>query len=98
MNPRATHGAISQSSVLFLIGLFTSVAHAQPLEKLIIAYSAISPFQVIVKVAEDSGMFKKNGLDTKLVFIEGGSRGAQALLAGEVPFVVADGSSALTSR
>jgi NitT/TauT family transport system substrate-binding protein len=98
MNRRATHAKIFQSSVPFLIALFTSVAHAQSLEKLIIAYSAISPFQVIVKVAEDSGIFKKNGLDTKLVFIEGGSRGAQALLAGEVPFVVADGSSALTSR
>lgn len=96
MNRRA-HKRIFQST-LFLIALFTSVTHAQPLERLIIAYSAISPFQVIVKVAEDSGIFKKNGLDTKLVFIEGGSRGAQALLAGEVPFVVADGSSALTSR
>jgi NitT/TauT family transport system substrate-binding protein len=37
-------------------------------------------------------------LDTRLIFIEGGSRGAQALLAGEVRFVVADGSSAITSR
>src|SRR5688572_31489412 len=98
MNRRGTHAKIFQSSVPFLIALFTSVAHAQSLEKLIIAYSAISPFQVIAKVAEDSGIFNKNGLDTKLVFIEGGSRGAQALLAGEVPFVVADGSSAVKSR
>jgi len=97
MNRRA-HVKIFQSSALLLIALFTSVAHPQSLEKLIIAYSAISPFQVIVKVAEDSGIFKRNGLDTKLVFIEGGPRGAQALLAGEVPFVVADGSSALASR
>jgi ABC-type nitrate/sulfonate/bicarbonate transport system substrate-binding protein len=78
--------------------LFSGSAYAQPVEKIIIAYSAISPFQVIVKVAEDSGIFSKNGLETKLVFIEGGSRGAQALLAGEVPFVVADGASAVTSR
>jgi NitT/TauT family transport system substrate-binding protein len=75
-----------------------TVAYCQPVEKLIIAYSAISPFQVIVKVADDSGIFAKNGLETRLVFIEGGSRGAQALLAGEVPFVVADGASAVTSR
>jgi len=95
---RSGERKIFQSVTLFLICFFTSIAHAQSLEKLIIAYSAISPFQVIVKVAEDSGIFNKNGLDAKLVFIEGGSRGAQALLAGEVPFVVADGSSAVTSR
>jgi NitT/TauT family transport system substrate-binding protein len=80
------------------VWLLSGSACAQPVEKIIIAYSAISPFQVIVKVAEDSGIFSKNGLETKLVFIEGGSRGAQALLAGEVPFVVADGASAVTSR
>ncbi len=81
-----------------LLWFVSESALAQPLEKIIIAYSAISPFQVIVKVAEDSGIFNKNGLETKLVFIEGGSRGAQALLAGEVPFVVSDGASAVTSR
>src|SRR5688572_25367802 len=95
---RGAERNILQRFTLFLLCFFTSIAHAQSLEKLIIAYSAISPFQVIAKVAEDSGIFNKNGLDTKLVFIEGGSRGAQALLAGEVPFVVADGSSAVTSR
>ncbi len=78
--------------------LLTGDVYGQPAEKIIVAYSAISPFQVIAKVAEDSGMFRKNGLETRLVFIEGGSRGAQALLAGEVPFVVSDGASAVTSR
>jgi NitT/TauT family transport system substrate-binding protein len=78
--------------------LFSGAAYAQPVEKVIISYSGISPFQVIVKVAEDAGIFSKNGLETRLVFIEGGSRGAQALLAGEVPFVVADGASAVASR
>jgi len=77
---------------------FSGAIYAQPVEKIIVAYSAISPFQVLVKVAQDSGIFGKNGLETKLVFIEGGSRGAQALLAGEVPFVVSDGVSAVTSR
>jgi NitT/TauT family transport system substrate-binding protein len=77
---------------------FSGIASAQSQDRIIIGYSAISPFQVIVKVAEDSGIFGRNGLETKLVFIEGGSRGAQALLAGEVPFVVSDGASAVTSR
>jgi NitT/TauT family transport system substrate-binding protein len=95
---RKTRTKTLQIIAEFLIFFSTSIGYAQPLDKLIVAYSAISPFQVIVKVAEDSGIFLKNGLDTKLVFIEGGSRGAQALLAGEVPFVVADGASAVTSR
>lgn len=81
-----------------LLWCLYGTASAQSREKIIIAYSAISPFQVIVKVAEDSGVFGKNGLEPKLVFIEGGSRGVQALLAGEVPFVVSDGASAVASR
>jgi NitT/TauT family transport system substrate-binding protein len=86
------------SAMTLAVVSFTGALYAQPVEKFITAYSAISPFQVIVKVAEESGMFRKNGIETKLVFIEGGSRGAQALLAGEVPFVVSDGAAAVTSR
>ncbi len=78
--------------------VLSDAGYAQRVEKFITAYSSISPFQVIVKLADDAGIFRKNGLETKLVFIEGGSRGAQALLAGEVPFVVSDGASAVTSR
>jgi NitT/TauT family transport system substrate-binding protein len=93
---------IRTTATLTLLHIFvwflSGAARARPVDKIIIAYSALSPFQVIVKVAEDSGIFSKNGLETKLVFIEGGSRGAQALLAGEVPFVVADEASAVTSR
>jgi len=95
---RIIHTTASLTLLHIFLCLLSGSAHAQPVDKIIIAYSAISPFQVIVKVAEDSGTFSKNGLETKLVFIEGGSRGAQALLAGEVPFVVADGASAVTSR
>ncbi len=85
-------------SVQLLVCALSGVAHSQPVEKIVIAYSAISPFQVLVKVAEDSGAFRRSGLEVKLVFIEGGSRGAQALLAGDVPFVVSDGASAVASR
>jgi NitT/TauT family transport system substrate-binding protein len=74
------------------------LAYGQAGENIVIGYSAISPFQVLVRVAEDSGAFRRNGLDVKLVFIGGGAGGTQALLAGDVPFVVSDGASAVMSR
>jgi len=85
-------------AVLSFLIVIPRVVSGQTAENVVIGYSAISPFQVIVKVADDSGAFRRNGLEVKLVFIGGGPGGTQALLAGDVPFVVSDGASAVTSR
>ncbi len=83
---------------LLFLAVLSEFGYSQTVENIVVGYSAISPFQVLVKVAEDSGLFRRNGLEVKLVFIGGGAGGTQALLAGDVPFVVSDGASAVTSR
>ncbi len=64
----------------------------KPLEKVRIAYSAISGSQVVAWVAYEKGFFRKNGLDVELIFIEGGPRAVQTLVSGEVPFAQVAGS------
>ena len=49
-------------------------------------------------VAKDRGIFKKHGLDIELIYISGSTRGVQSLIAGDVAFVGAVGTSALYGR
>jgi NitT/TauT family transport system substrate-binding protein len=49
-------------------------------------------------VAKEAGFFKKHGLDMELVFIDGSSRGIQSLIAGDLSFTDAVGTSAINGR
>ncbi len=70
----------------------------QSLKKIVIGYSAISPSQSPAWVAHDQGFFRKYGLDTQLIFIEGGSRTVQTLISGDVIAAQVAGSSVLQSN
>ena len=49
-------------------------------------------------VAKERGLFKKHGLDIELIYISGSTRGVQSLIAGDVAFVGAVGTSALYGK
>ena len=49
-------------------------------------------------VAKERGIFKKHGLDIDLIYISGSTRGIQSLIAGDVAFVGAVGTSAIYGR
>jgi ABC-type nitrate/sulfonate/bicarbonate transport system substrate-binding protein len=51
-----------------------------------ISYSAISGAMSSLWVAQEGGYFKREGLDTELLYIGGGSLLIQSMLSGEVPF------------
>jgi ABC-type nitrate/sulfonate/bicarbonate transport system substrate-binding protein/LysM repeat protein len=70
----------------------------QPLRKVIIGYSAISPSQAPAWIAQDQGFFRKYGLDSQLLFVEGGSRTVQTLISGDVLAAQVAGSSVLQSN
>jgi ABC-type nitrate/sulfonate/bicarbonate transport system substrate-binding protein len=65
------------------------------LRKLNLSYTATSPYQAPVIIAEQAGFFRKNGLDVALIFMAGGSLGIQAMIAGDVPVTQADGSASV---
>jgi NitT/TauT family transport system substrate-binding protein len=72
---------------------------AQPaLEKLTIAYSAMSGTMAPLWITQERGFFRKYGLDVQLVFIESGSTTVQSLVAKEVVFAQMAGAGVLQSR
>ena len=68
------------------------------LRKINIAYTATSPYQAVLIVAKEVGLFKKYNLDPTLIFTTGGSLGIQAMIGGDVAMTLSDGSSSVVSR
>jgi NitT/TauT family transport system substrate-binding protein len=81
---------------LVLLLSLASAARAQ-LRKINIAYTATSPYQAVLIIAKEAGLFQKHGLDPQLILTPGGSLGFQAMMGGDVAMVMADGSAAVTS-
>ncbi len=59
-----------------------SAANAAPVR---ISYSAVSGAMAPLWVAQEGGYFKREGLDTELLYIGGGSLLIQSMLSGDVP-------------
>jgi ABC-type nitrate/sulfonate/bicarbonate transport system substrate-binding protein len=69
---------------LTLISLWSAGGiEAAPLR---IAYSAISGAMSSLWVAQEAGYFKREGLETELLYIGGGSLLIQSMVSGDVPF------------
>jgi NitT/TauT family transport system substrate-binding protein len=62
-----------------------------------IAYSTLNPDPLALWVAQDQGIFKQNGLDVTVLFVDGGTKTAQALVAKDVQFAVVAPSSAVNA-
>jgi NitT/TauT family transport system substrate-binding protein len=79
---------IVRRGLVFLLAVVLSLgaAGAVQAQRVRIAYSAISGAQLPLWVAQDKGLFKRQGLDTDLLYIGGGSVVVQAMLGGEVQF------------
>ena len=86
--------------LIVLFGLVTGFpfSAAAQLRKINIAYTATSPYQAVLIIAKETGLFKKHGLDPQLILTPGGSLGFQAMMGGDVAMVLSDGSSAVASN
>jgi ABC-type nitrate/sulfonate/bicarbonate transport system substrate-binding protein len=86
--------------VLALYSWLALVCHsyaAFPSESLTIGYSSFSGHYVPLWIAIEDHLGKKYGLDLKAVYA-GRARPQQLLMSGEMLFVVATGTGALTSH
>lgn len=76
--------------VLFALAVGAYPASAAP-QQLTIAYPSISgEGGLVLWIAQDKGLFDKNGLDVKLIYIAGGTLSFQALLGGSVDLMIAE--------
>src|ERR1700741_3642673 len=88
--------AIGSILMLFCILLVPSVARAA--DKLVFGWSAVAGSQAVPWIIKDAGLFEKHGLDTTLIYLDGGSKAIQVLLSGEVPIVQGGGNSPVAAR
>jgi NitT/TauT family transport system substrate-binding protein len=73
------------------LALFAAPASAQ--QKVRINWTAVTGAQSGMHMAQQEGLFKKNGLDVELIHIPSSSRGIQTILANEIAFSFMDGNN-----
>jgi NitT/TauT family transport system substrate-binding protein len=81
--------------VIFIAAAYYANAQTR---RVIIGYSSLSSNQTPIWVGKEEGFFKKFGLDVDLILIEGGTRGAQALISGDLPFMSMSGQPVISAR
>jgi len=75
------------------------LSSARAVENVRLAYISDSPgSSAPYWIAKEAGLYKKYGLDVELIFINGSTRGIQSLIAGDIDFTGAVGTSAINGR
>jgi NitT/TauT family transport system substrate-binding protein len=82
--------------------LFLFMTHwgyaAEGLQKLRVAYAAITAAFSIPWVAKEAGLFQRHGLDVELVYIASGPRAIQTLIGGGIDVAAFGGAAAIDAR
>jgi len=78
--------------------LFLFAAPVRAHQKFLMGYSSFSANQTPIWVAKEEGFFKRFGTDPDLILIEGGTRGAQALISGDLPIMGMSGQPVISAR
>jgi ABC-type nitrate/sulfonate/bicarbonate transport system substrate-binding protein len=81
------------SSFLLLLSLLLAVQSLAQ-EPVRVNWTAVTGAQSGMFMAQQEGLFKKNGIHVELIHIPSSSRGIQAILAGEIAFSFMDGVNA----
>lgn len=68
-----------------------------PAQEIAISYPGLAGDSTSLWMAREGGFFKENGLDAKLVYMEGGRLSIQSLLSGSTQFMAGDAVSALSA-
>jgi NitT/TauT family transport system substrate-binding protein len=86
------------ASLLALLPMFCARVDAQQAapQKINVAYAFVASSTLPLWVAEEEGLFKKYGLDAKLISFPGSAAATQALLGGSVDIVFGSASAAIT--
>jgi ABC-type nitrate/sulfonate/bicarbonate transport system substrate-binding protein len=83
-------------TVLFLLFFLAPVSLRA--EKLTLAHVAVNPGQGLFWIARESGILARHGFTADVVLIPGSPRTVQALMAGDLDFIVAGAAAILRAR
>ena len=89
-----------RSLLLFVVIVlsFLLVQPASAQERMRMAWAGSTPSNTPIWVADQKGFFKKNGLSAEVIAISASTIVIQALLTGEVDFIIAPSATLVTSR
>ena len=94
--------SLATQAIAVLIVAATSLFVPAPTradQKIRMAYISDSPgSSAPYWIAKEAGLYKKYGLDVELIFINGSTRGVQSLVAGDIEFAGAVGTSAINGK
>src|SRR5512139_2694408 len=82
----------------FIIICFQAAEPASAQERMRIAWAGSTPSNTPIWVADQKGFFKKNGLNAEVIAISASTIVIQALLTGEVDFIIAPSATLVTSK
>ena len=91
-----SHRSLFRCCLLSFTLLSAAESFAQ--SKLLLGYSSLSSNQTPIWVAKEEGFYKRFGVDVDLILIEGGTRGAQALISGDLPMIGMAGQAVISAR
>jgi NitT/TauT family transport system substrate-binding protein len=80
-------------NIAVVVSALLSAVTARAQTPVRINWTAVTGAQSGMFMAQQEGLFKKNGFDVELLHISSSSRGIQAILAGEIAFSYMDGSN-----
>jgi NitT/TauT family transport system substrate-binding protein len=77
---------------------FDAAQGAEGLQKLRVAYAAITAAFSIPWIAKEAGIFQRHGLDVELVYIAAGSRAVQTLVGGSIDIAAIGGPAGVDAK
>src|SRR6266436_4814410 len=83
---------------LFVLVTATQGHAAEGLQKLRVAYAAITAAFAIPWIAKEAGIFQRHGLDVELVYIASGSRAVQTLVGGSIDVAEVGGPAGVDAK
>ena len=81
-----------------LMWAFDAAHAAEGLQKLRVAYAAITAAFSIPWIAKEAGIFQRHGLDVELVYIAAGSRAVQTLVGGSIDIAAIGGPAGVDAK
>jgi NitT/TauT family transport system substrate-binding protein len=85
-------------SILLAATVSVDFASAQTLEKMRLGYSGTGLNNYVLQMGSRSGIFRKNGIDLEVVYVNSGSLLNQALMAGTFDVSFSQGSEAMLAK
>jgi len=85
---------------IFILGIllwFSTSSENLVAQTVHMSYPGLTGESCPLWIAKDAGLFKQNGVDAELVYMEGGRLSIQSLLAGSTQFMAGDAVSAFSA-